>query len=196
MNKSNLSQPRKAKSTNGRKSQQGYTLISVLVLLTIVLVMANSMINMSESTQKVSSASIQRDRVFQSIDSALAVGENYVKKLSIDRVFSDTSASEGLFSQGSRPDRWWKDTVSDGERLVDTGLILGVSSPPVFASEQIGNYISDGGTGIVNLGTGSGDYGRLSNGSREVVLYSIEAYGKGSNDDIQAAAESTLALTR
>lgn len=183
-------------SANRPDNQRGYTLIAVLILLTIVLVMANSMINMSEGTQKVSSATIQRDRVFQSIDSALTVGENYIKKLSIDRVFSDTGASEGLFSRDSRPEKWWADNNDDGERTVETGLILGVTSPPIFTMEQVGNYISDGGTGIVNVSTGGGDYGRLSNGSREVVLYSIEAYGKGSNDDIQAAAESTLGLSR
>ncbi len=183
-------------SANRPDNQRGYTLIAVLILLTIVLVMANSMINMSEGTQKVSSATIQRDRVFQSIDSALTVGENYIKKLSIDRVFSDTGASEGLFSRDSRPEKWWADNIDDGERTVETGLILGVTSPPIFTMEQVGNYISDGGTGIVNVSTGGGDYGRLSNGSREVVLYSIEAYGKGSNDDIQAAAESTLGLSR
>lgn len=178
------------------KTQQGYTLIAVLIILTIVLVMANSMINMSESTQKVSSATIQRDRVFQSIDTALSFGQTYIEELSANRVFADNNASEGLFRRGSRPDKWWRDDEPDGEKLVDADRVLGVTEPPIFATEQVGNYISDGGSGIVNISTGSGDYGRLSNGSREIILYSIEAYGKGSTDDIQAAAESTVALTR
>lgn len=179
-----------------KKSQQGYTLITVLLLVIIVGVMSNSMLDMSEETLQVSSSIIHRDRVFQSIDSALLVAEQELKEKTKSRVFADANATEGVYSRGTRENQWWRKADVKGRKAVHQDLVLGVVEQPAFVTEEIGTYISDGGTGIVDLSTGSGAYSRASNGAREIVLYRLEAYGKGTFDYVQAAAESTVVLNR
>lgn len=176
--------------------QKGYALIAVVVLVMIVGVMSTSMLDTSDQAQQVSSATIQRNRVFQAIDSALGVAEEDLKVRTRQRLFADANASEGVYRLDARVDQWWQQDVYDGEIEVDPDSVLGVTTPPRYTLEEVGQYISDGGTGIVNLDTGSGSYGSKSNGAREVVLYSLEAYGKGSFDVVQAAAESTVILNR
>jgi len=179
-----------------RSRQRGYVLVSVLIIVFFVAVTSNSMIDLSEQAGKVSAASIQRDRVFQSIDSALRTGEQFLLDNAGSQIFHDASGSEVVFKRGVRADRWWTQADDTGQLAVDENLVLGVSQPPRYTVEEIGRYLHDGGTGIVTLGAGSGTYGSVGDGAREVVLYSLEAYGKGSVEDIQAAAESTFVLSR
>lgn len=177
-------------------SEQGFALITVLLVVIIVSMMSSSMFDMTEEAQQVSSSSIQRDRVFQSIDTALASAEQYLSKKTKRRVFADANATEGVYKRGSRADRWWKGDMPVGEMKVDEQLVLGVVSPPAFIAEEIGSYVADGGTGIVNLGSGSGAYGSAGDGAREIVLYSLQAYGRGTYEHVQAAAESTIVFNR
>jgi len=178
------------------RQHRGYVLVAVLIILVVVAVTSNSMIDLSEQAGKVSTASIQRDRVFQAIDSALRAGEEYLMNNADRQIFPDANASEGVFKRGARSDRWWTQPEEIGQSSVDQDLVLGVSQPPRYTLEEIGIYINDGGTGIVSLGSGNGAYGVVGNGAREIVLYSLEAYGQGSFEEIQAAAESTFVLNR
>ena len=175
-------------------TQNGSVLIAVLVLTLIVGVMATSMLNSTDQSQQVASATIQRDRAFQSIDSAIGEAEIFLIEETEQRLFADNNGSEGVFRRNARTDRWWEADVFQGEFKLDQNTILGVYEQPRYVIEEIGNYIYDGESGIVNLDVGSASYGRLSNGAREVVLLSVEAYGKGSYDSVQAAGESVVVL--
>jgi len=177
-------------------AQDGFVLITVLIVVLIVGIITTSMLDTSERSQQVSSATIQRNRVFQAIDTALEVAEKELLDSSRERRFSDASATDGVYSYKARDGRWWKQTDYAGESPIAEDKVLGVISPPRYTLEQIGQYVSDGGTGIVGLNTGSGAYGRKSNGVREVVLYSVEAYGNGSYPSVQAAAESIVILNQ
>lgn len=177
-----------------QSTEQGTVLIAILVLTLIVGVMATSMLDTADHSQQVSSATIQRDRAFQSMDTALAVAESFLIDETEDRLYADRDASEGVYTLNDRTERWWEQENFQGEFVLDADRVLGTTQAPRYAVEEIGNYIFDGTSGIVNLDVGSATYGRLSNGAREVVLFSIEAYGKGSYDNVQAAGESVVIL--
>jgi Tfp pilus assembly protein PilX len=65
-----------------------------------------------------------------------------------------------------------------------------VASSPVYVVEEIGNFLADGGSGIVSLDRGSASYGRKTGSGREIVLYRLQANGVGSTDAAQAVVES------
>ena len=70
------------------------------------------------------------------------------------------------------------------------GTFPGVASSPVYVVEEIGNFLADGGSGIVSLDRGSASYGRKTGSGREIVLYRLQANGVGSTDAAQAVVES------
>lgn len=182
-------------NTYARK-QDGFALVTVLILVIIVGIISTSMLDTSDQSQQVSSALIQRNRAFQAIDTALGIAEIELLGDRDVRRFANPTASDGVYSHEAREDQWWRHSTYGGESTIDAGRVLGVVEQPRYTLEELGNYISDGGTGIVSLNTGSGAYGRQGNGVREVVLYSLEAYGKGSYDVVQAAAESIVILNQ
>ena len=92
-------------------TQNGSVLIAVLVLTLIVGVMATSMLNSTDQSQQVASATIQRDRAFQSIDSAIGEAEIFLIEETEQRLFADNNGSEGVFRRDARTDRWWEADV-------------------------------------------------------------------------------------
>ena len=178
-------------------SQKGSALIAVLLVSIIVGLMSISMFDMSDQAQVASSSTIQRNRAFQSIDAALFIAESdLADSNSAGRLFSDATASEGIFRQETREDQWWNDPAYAGQTTVAADTVTGVVEQPRYVYEEVGDYVYDGGTGVVNLDIGAGAYGRKTSGGREVVLYSIEAYGNGSFDSVKAAAESMVVFSR
>lgn len=103
------------------KNQQGSSLLSVLLLVVTIGVMSTSMLDMSSETQQVSSSAIHRDRVFQSIDSALQFAERDLMERTKTRVFADANATEGVFSRGALDRQWWK--TQEPEKIRNWQLI-------------------------------------------------------------------------
>lgn len=177
-------------------TQTGSALIAVLVVTFIVGVITATMFNISDQAHNASAANIQRNRAFQSIDAALMVAEEELANLNAaSRLYSDTDASEGIYSFDSRGEKWWNTAALTAAKELEADAVLGVVSPPKYAFEEIGNYVYDGGTGVVNLDVGAAAYGNTTSGGREVILYSVEAYGNGSFDSVKAAAESIVVFT-
>lgn len=196
-NYQSLQKSRYAQRFAAVQTQTGSALVAVLLVSIIVGLMSISMFDMSDQAQVASSSTIQRNRAFQSIDAALHVAEADLADINDSgRPFSDATASEGIYEQQTRENQWWKNPAYAGQTTVAPDTVSGVVEQPRFVYEEVGDYVYDGGTGVVNLDIGAGAYGRKTSGGREVVLYSIEAYGNGSFDSVKAAAESMAVFSR
>lgn len=180
----------RASNTGSCTKQHGYALVPVLLIVMIVSIMGIGSMSLSHVSEKSAGNSIQRSRAFQAADGGASIAENTLEALFADRVFADSTASEGVFSKGSYTEKWWRTPNYTGEQVVDETAILGVAQPPRYIVEEIGQYVSDGGTGIANLDLGSSTYGSRSKGGRDVVLYRIESQGTGSFNEVQSVVES------
>ncbi len=178
-----------------RGKQRGYVLITVMVVLMIVGIMANSSMDVSISSEHIAGNAIQRSRAFQAADGAHALAEEELTKMLANRIVADASATDGIFLRSSVSSQWWQQQSFTGDHQVTGDPIAGVVEQPRYVIEEIGQYVTDGGTGIVSLDIGGAAYGSRTTGGRNVVLYSIESHGKGSFDNVQSVVESTVALS-
>lgn len=171
-------------------SQSGFTLISVLFIMMIISIMAAGSMNLGHVSEKSAGNAIQRSRAFQAADGGAAIAENSLKDRLGVRIFADAAASEGVFSSGAYTPKWWRDPDFTGDITVDPGTIIGVAHLPRHIVEEVGQYATDGGTGIVGLDLGSAAYGSRSRSGREVVLYRVESHGSGSLNNIKSVIET------
>ncbi len=176
-------------------AQGGYVLITVMVVLMIVGIMANSSMDVSISSEHIAGNAIQRSRAFQAADGAHALAEVELEQMLINRVVADDTASNGIFTRSSANDKWWQQSGFSGEHHISGNPMAGVVEQPRYVIEEVGQYVTDGGTGIVSLDIGGAAYGRRTTGGRNVVVYTIESHGKGSFDNVQSVIESTVALS-
>lgn len=175
--------------------QQGYVLISVLVVLMIVGIMANGSMELSLSSEQLAGNAIQRSRAFQAADGAHALAEEDLARMITRRIVADSAATDGIYSLDSKASKWWQQSNYAGQHTVSGNPLAGVIEQPKYVIEEIGQYVTDGGTGVVSLDIGGASYGSRSSGGRNVVLYSIESHGKGSFDNVQSVVESTVAFS-
>ena len=185
----------RARNVMINRKQHGYVLITVMVVLMIVGIMANSSMDVSLSSEHIAGNAIQRSRAFQAADGAHALAEAELAQMLANRTVADATASEGIFSLSSVADNWWQQQSFNGQHQVSGDPMAGVIQQPRYVIEEIGQYVTDGGTGIVSLDIGGAAYGRRTTGGRNVVLYSIESHGVGSFDNVQSVVESTVALS-
>lgn len=175
------------------KLEQGFTLVSVLSILIIASLIAGGGIYQGFFAEKIAGDAIQRDRAFQAADGGTILAQKTVEQMHEIGVKPDTQGNTGIFSQGAIEAEWWRNDSYEGTHTVADGTMLGVLSQPRYVVEQLGRYLSDGGTGVVSLDIGSGSYGNLSRGGKEIVLFRVETHGKGSIDETQSVIESTFA---
>lgn len=171
-------------------NQSGFTLVAVMLVVMIVSIMAVGSMELGHVSEKSAGISIQRSRAFQAADGGAAIAESNLKDRLGIRIYADATASEGIFSTGSYTQKWWRNASYDGEIIVDEDAILGVHTSPRHIFEEVGQYATDGGTGIVGLDLGSAQYGSRSRSGREVVVYRIESHGAGSIDGVQSVIET------
>lgn len=183
------------KSAAGMKAQRGYTLVSVLVIVLIVGIMATGSMDLGHLSEKVAGDAIQRDRAFQAADGGVTLAQLDVPLMLRRRLVADSRASEGVFSYNAQGQKWWRSDTYTGEHYADGNAVLGVVMPPRFIYEELGRYITDGGTGVTSLDIGSAAYGRRSRGGRDVVLYRIESHGRGSFNEVQSVVEAVVAYS-
>lgn len=177
-------------------SERGFVLFSTLVIVIIVGLIAVSKLRTSELSEVLAGNSIQRSRAFQGAQGGLIEAERSAAVMAQRRVFASPEATDGVFSRSSVSDHWWREEDYNGSRVVNHDGYPGVVSPPVYVMEEIGNYESDGGSGVVNLDRGSGRYGLRTDSGRQIVLYRMQSKGLGSTDESQALVESLFAQSQ
>ena len=161
----------------------------------IVGIMASGSMNLSHVSEKSAGNAIQRSRAFQAADGGAAIAENQLQSRLGSRIFADSSASEGVFSTDSYTKKWWRTATYTGETSVGTSAILGVVEPPRYILEEVGQYVTDGGSGVASLDLGSSSYGSRSRGGRDVVVYRIESHGRGSFSEVQSVVETVVGFS-
>lgn len=182
--------PESMSCTSGSVHESGFALITTLVIVIIVGILAISSLRTTELTEVLSGNSIQRGRAFNAAQGALIEAERSIADSVGQRSFSSASASHGIFSKDAVDELWWRADDYTGALQVESGSYPGVVSSPIYVVEEIGNYESDGGTGIISLDRGGSQYGSLTASGKEVVLYRLQSKGLGSTDSAQAVVES------
>lgn len=176
--------------------QEGFVLFISLIIVLLVGIVAVSSLRITEMTESLSGNSIQRSRAFQAAEGALIEAEKSAVVMAKNRTFANPSSSNGLYSSGSLADNWWRSTNTT---FVTTQPVIkypGVFAQPSYVIEEVGNYVSDGGSGIVSLDRGSARYGSKTNSGREVVLFRLQAHGTGNTENSQAVVESLYVESR
>jgi len=177
------------------RNQQGYALLTLAILLMIVGVVSAGAMNISSKSEHLASNAIQHNRAFQAVDAATYYAESEIATMLKQRIFANDSATKGLYTYEKRPVNWWSSDDKNGVHTVPVGTVLGVVNPPSYAIEQVGDYISDGGTGVVNLDIGGAAYGRMSSGGREIMLYNVQSHGYGSFKEVKTVVETAVAFS-
>lgn len=183
------------------KQQGGYALVVVVILMLIGGVIAAGGLDTSEKSEKLAANAIQKSRSFHAADGASYHAQARIQEFLERRVFADDAGQSGLYTRDSRPQEWWRSgesrttTESLGIHTVEDDAALGVVQPPTYSIEMVGNYLSDGGTGVVNLDIGGSAYGRTTSGGREIILFDVESHGFGSFDKVQKVVETAVAFT-
>ena len=178
-----------------KQSSRGFVLFTTLIIMIIIGILASSSLKSTEAVETLSGNSIQRSRALQAAEGALINAESQIPTLVKNRTFSSKNPNNGVFSRGSTEEDWWRDENFDGKLSTPVGMFAGVAKPPEYVFEEIGNYVADGGSGIVSLDRGAGMYGRKTGGGREVVVYKVQSMGNGSSDTVKAVVESLYGQT-
>lgn len=182
------------------KQQGGYALVAIVSFIMIVAAMATGGVSLTAKSERLAGNAIQRSRAFLAADGASEIAEKDLEDMMVRRVFADSTGSSGIYTVDQRVEQWWRDgnrnnVTPQALHEVDEDAILGVVEPPKYVIEQLGDFVSDGGTSIINLDIGGASYGRNTAGGREFLLFSVEALGKGSFDEVETVVESTVAFS-
>lgn len=172
------------------KSEQGLTLLATLVVVIVVGVVALSGMRLTEISEVLSGNSIQRSRALHAAEGGLSAGESIASVAAQQRKFASAGPVAGIFSKDTVADLWWRDDTFVGATELADDAFPGVLAPPKFVVEELGSYVSDGGSGIISLDRGGTAYGKLTKSGREVVLYRVQTLGVGSSSNSKAVIES------
>ena len=173
--------------------EAGFALFTVLVLTIIAALVLGASMRTAEFGERLSGSSIERNRAFNAAEGGLTFGERTVPGTSQTRTFASSDGADGTFSFGALGEEpsWWQDADFDGATsVIDT--FVGVRNDPEHVVEEIGDYVADGGSGIVSLDRGAAGYGRKTGSGREVVLYRVQSRGTGSSAKVSAVVESLV----
>ena len=175
--------------------QRGTTLVSVLIIIMIVSIMAAGSMNLSHVSEKSAGNAIQRSRAFQAADGGAVIAQARILDLIKWRAFADSTASEGVFSKDNYQKKWWREASYTGEQTVPSSAVLGVKKSPRYILEEVGQFVTDGGSGVSSLDLGSASYGSRSRSGRDVVVYRIESHGTGSFNEVRSVVETVVAFS-
>jgi Tfp pilus assembly protein PilX len=177
---------------NSTQTERGTTLVSVLIVTVIIGIIAFGSVDISHVSQKAAGNAIQRSRAFQAADGGATVAQGNVVQIMRRRAFADSTASEGVFSNGSYRQKWWQAEDYTGQQEVAAGTVLGVKESPRYIIEEIGQFVTDGGSGITSLDLGSAAYGSRSRSGRDVAVYRIQSQGYGSLNEVVSVVETVV----
>jgi len=187
------SRTRKNLQSGVPNSERGYALFVVMSIMFLIVIAGLSSMRLSGKTEVLASSSIQRNKAFQSADAASRLASRTLEELTAQRAVADSWASDGVFQHNTVQAAWWNTAVYSGSHAAEPDAVLGVMVPPRYLYEELGSYISDGGSGVVNLDRGSANYGRLSASGREFVLYRVQSAGSGAVAGSTSVVETILA---
>ena len=170
-------------------------MLTLAILLMIIGVMSAGAMNISNTSENLASNAIQRNRAFQAADAATYYAEAEITSMLKQRIFANDSGEKGLFTFENRPSNWWDSDDAKGIHTVPESNVLGVVTPPKYSIEQVGDYVSDGGTGVVNLDIGGAAYGRMTSGGREIILYNVQSHANGSFNEVKTVVETAVAYS-
>lgn len=174
----------------------GFALLTTVIIVVIAGILLSGVVNTTRENERTAGNAIQYSRAMEAAEGGAVVALKTLLDEKGTRDFADSSASEGVFSLDSLGDKWWVNPDFQGQHSVESGLLLGVAAQPRYTYEQVGEYISDGGTGVVNMDIGGAAYGKLSAGAREVILFKVESQGVGSKKDVSRAIETVVLITK
>lgn len=175
---------------------RGFALLTTVILVLIAGILLSSAVHTTRETERTAGNAIQYSRAMEAAEGGAVVAFNSLVDNNQQRSFADASASEGIYSLESVDEKWWENPNYAGQHKVDSDVLLGVVSPPRYVYEEIGVYIADGDTGVVNMDIGGAAYGKTSAGAREHVLYKVESQGVGSTAEVVRAVETVIVLNR
>lgn len=175
------------------RRDNGYALLVVLCIILMMAIAGFSSMRISAKTEVLSGSTIQRSRAFQSADGASNLADKKILELTAKRAVADSSASEGVFYYDSVQTGWWHTTNYSGAHTAEQNDVIGVRAPPRYLYEELGAYINDGGSGVVNLDRGSASYGRLSVAGREYTMYRAQSAGNGAVEGSISVVETVMA---
>ncbi|MFK7855663.1 MAG: hypothetical protein AB8B79_16180 [Granulosicoccus sp.] len=184
------------RDTSLRCRHRGFALFTTVILVLIAGILLSSAVHTTRETERTAGNAIQYSRAMEAAEGGAVVAFNSLVDNNQQRSFADESASEGIFSLESVDQKWWENPNYSGQHTVDSDVLLGVVNPPRYVYEEIGVYIADGDTGIVNMDIGGAAYGKTSAGAREHVLYKVESQGVGSTAEVVRAVETVIVLAR
>lgn len=190
-----MRQPKHTGACYISSKQQGYAMLTLVILLMIIGVMSAGAMNISNTSENLASNAIQRNRAFQAADAATYYAEAEITSMLKQRIFANDSGEKGLFTFEKRPANWWDSAETKGIHIVPESTVLGVVNPPKYSIEQVGDYVSDGGTGVVNLDIGGAAYGRMTSGGREIILYNVQSHANGSFNEVKTVVETAVAFS-
>ncbi len=179
-----------------KQAQDGFALVTVVVIVLIAGILLSGTVSTTRETERPAGNAIQYSRAMEAAEGGTVVAQNKLIEKLGERTFADSTASDGVFSLDSLAEKWWDSPNYQGQHTVEDGTLLGVANQPRYAYEQIGEYIADGGTGIVNLDIGGAAYGKTSSGAREHILYRVESHGVGSKEEVNRAIETVVVVTK
>ncbi len=171
-------------------SERGFALFTTLVVMFVVALVVATSLRTTELSERLSGSFMQRNRAFNAAEGGLLVGEGDMPELLHVRRFASSGADGGVYSFGSVAERWWRDEDFGGGNRVAAGTFTGVAAAPAWVVEEVGDYVADGGGGIVSLDRGAAGYGRKTGTGREIVLYRLQSNGTGSETAVGAVVES------
>lgn len=172
------------------RHERGFALFTTLVVMFVVALVVATNLRTTELSERLSGSFIQRNRAFNAAEGALLTGELGLSALLDRRAFASSDAGAGIHSRDTVETRWWREDDYAGSNAVAPGTFTGVASAPAWVVEEIGDYVADGGAGIVSLDRGAAGYGRKTDAGREIVLYRLQSAGTGSDAAIGAVVES------
>ena len=178
------------------QDQGGYVIVTILVIVLITGILLSMSTRTAQNIEITAGHAIQYSRAMEAAEGGISTAQKALLESDRSRQFADSLATDGVFSKDSVAVKWWKDSTFSGDHKVDTGMLLGVARSPRYIYEQIGEYVSDGGTGVVNMDIGGASYGQTSAGALELILYKVQSQGVGSEFDIPRAIESTIIVTK
>lgn len=178
------------------RQQQGYIIVSILVIVLIAGVLLSGTLRTTFFTGQTANHAIQYSRAMAAAEGGVAFAQQEILLNMGSRRFADATATDGVFSRDGIVDKWWADENFSAQQSVDANIIQGVAVSPTYVYEQVGEYVADGGTGVVNLDVGGASYGKTSAGGREHLLYKVQSYGVGSQTDVPRAIETTVIITK
>lgn len=170
------------------RKQQGVVLFMSLVMLLMLTILGISSVQTTSLQLRMARNATDSSMAFQSAESALRDGEDFIETLNAMTDFDGANAQDNGFYFEEEPGQVpnWRDldwTAANGFRVAET-TITGVAEPPKYIVEHVKTVISDADAlNLDNIGQDTG--------SGRTQIFRITARGTGGTTTAQAMIQTT-----